>query len=213
MEKEFWIKKWQENNIGFHEITVNPLLEKHFHKLSLNKGSRIFLPLCGKTRDIAWLLAKGHRIVGVELVETAIIQLFSELGIKPQTYKTGKLTLYTADDIDIFVGDIFELSNENLGPVDAVYDRAALVALSDNVRNKYCTHIQNITVSAPQLIICYEYDQSLTTKPPFSIPEQELSQYYSNSYDLNLLERNFLPNGFNGKFPAKECAWFLQKKS
>lgn len=84
MEASFWHRKWERGEINFHESEANPLLTTHFEKLDLAKGSRVFLPLCGKTRDIAWLLARGYRIAGAELSGQAIDALFQELGLKPE---------------------------------------------------------------------------------------------------------------------------------
>ncbi|MGZ8252407.1 MAG: thiopurine S-methyltransferase, partial [Methylophilaceae bacterium] len=71
MEASFWHNKWQRGEIAFHQSDANPLLVAHFEALNLPKGSRVFLPLCGKTLDIAWLLAGGYRVVGAELSEIA----------------------------------------------------------------------------------------------------------------------------------------------
>ena len=129
MDANFWLQKWTKNQIAFHRSEANPALVKYFDSLSLVKNSRIFLPLCGKTLDIAWLLAQGYRVAGAELVEMAIEQLFAELGVEPKIAAVGEVKHYSATNIDIFVGDIFEVSGKMLGSIDAVYDRAALVAL------------------------------------------------------------------------------------
>ncbi len=42
-------RKWANDDIGFHEGAVNPLLVKHWPALSLVGGPCVFLPLCGKT--------------------------------------------------------------------------------------------------------------------------------------------------------------------
>lgn len=83
MDSSFWLNRWENNQIAFHIAEANPLLVEHFKALSLMQGSRVFIPLCGKTLDIAWLLANGCQVVGIELSELAIDQLFSELGIEP----------------------------------------------------------------------------------------------------------------------------------
>ncbi len=83
MEAGFWHKKWVEGDIGFHEQQGNPSLREHFGKLQMAAGARVFLPLCGKTRDIAWLLDEGYRVTGAELSELAIKALFEELGLVP----------------------------------------------------------------------------------------------------------------------------------
>ena len=109
MDADFWLQQWQNNDIGFHADEVNPMLADYFQALGLAEGCRVFLPLCGKTLDIAWLLAKGYRVVGAELSQQAIEQLFSELGVVPAVLKVTGFKHYHAKNIDIFVGDIFEL--------------------------------------------------------------------------------------------------------
>lgn len=209
MEASFWHRKWETGDIGFHKSEANPLLTKHFGQLNLAKGSRIFLPLCGKTRDIAWLLACGYRVVGAELSELAINELFCDLELEPKISRVGQLTLYCAKNIDIFVGDIFDVSAETLEPIDAIYDRAALVALPENTRNQYTSHLMKITSMAPQLLICYEYNQQLMGGPPFSVSKEEVKHHYAADYQLKLLESRDVIGGFRGKVAAVETVWLL----
>jgi thiopurine S-methyltransferase len=210
MDGSFWHSKWERNDIGFHESQANPLLVKHFEALSLAKGSRVFLPLCGKTLDIHWMLAAGFRVAGAELSSIAIDQLFADLGMTPTIERFGELQRYSARDIDIFVGDIFQLSGDILGTVDAIYDRAALVALPAFVRDRYSAHLMEITSAAPQLLICYQYDQNLLDGPPFSISDAEVYQHYGNTYFLTPLARVEVPGGIKGKLPASEQVWLLK---
>ncbi len=209
MQHDFWRQKWQKNEIGFHLTEVNPLLVKHFDALKLKQDARVFLPLCGKTLDIAWLLAQGFRVVGAELSEIAIEDLFKNLNLTPTITKIGKLTQYSAANIDMFVGDIFKLTPVMLGIVDAIYDRAALVALPEEIRKTYTAHLTAITQNAPQLLICFEYDQSIHAGPPFSITENEVKQHYQKLYAIQLLESQTMMDGLKGKFPATEMVWRL----
>lgn len=211
MEKQFWHQKWASDNIAFHRSEANPLLVKYLEKLSLDKGNRLFVPLCGKTLDIAWLLGQGYRVAGAELSELAIEQLFAELGVTPKISQRGALKHYSEAGIDIFVGDIFELSSDILGSVDAIYDRAALVALPEGMRDRYTAHLMEITAQAPQLIICYEYDQSIMAGPPFSISHEKVEQYYGDRYGLNLLENSAVVGGLKGNAVATENVWLLRK--
>jgi thiopurine S-methyltransferase len=209
MEASFWEQKWSENDIGFHESQVNPLLVEHFSQLDLVKGQRVFLPLCGKTLDIGWLLSKGFKVVGAELSELAIQQLFAQLEIKPKIIYLQYCRHYSANNIDIFVGDIFNLSSELLGPIDAIYDRAALVALPLALRERYSAHLISLSRTAPQLLICYEYDQNLMAGPPFSISDAEIMQHYSQSYAVNCISSQNYAGGLKGKCPAIEKVWLL----
>lgn len=212
MDASFWHERWTKNETAFHEKEANPLLIQHFDKLALPQGSRVFIPLCGKTRDMAWLLSNGYSVAGAELSELAIGQLFAELGVKPEIAAAGKLKHYHAQDIDIFAGNIFDLSRELLGPVDAVYDRAALVALPLEMRTKYTAHLRALTNQAPQLLVCYEYDQKALQGPPFSISAEELKQHYQNSYHLTPLTTRDVPGGLKGLNTAKEHVWLLRKE-
>jgi thiopurine S-methyltransferase len=209
MDSEFWLNKWQVKEIGFHQAEANPLLVKYFEALHLNAGSRVFLPLCGKTLDIAWLLGKGYRVAGAELSEIAVAELFAELGVEPAITEIGGLKHYAANSIDIFVGDIFTLSANVLGPIDAIYDRAALVALPEDMRHRYTNHLKKITNTAPQLLICFEYDQAAMAGPPFCIDAQEVQQHYRDAYDVSCVAKVDVAGGLKGICPADECVWLL----
>lgn len=210
MDAGFWHRKWETNDIGFHTSGANPHLVGYFRELSLEPGGRVFLPLCGKTLDIAWLLASGYRVAGAELSRVAIGQLFAGLGVEPEISEAGELSRYSAEGIDIFAGDIFRLSARALGPVDAVYDRAALVALPAEMRGRYAAHLVEITAGAPQLLVCYEYDQALAAGPPFSVHNEEVGRHYRGSYDLTLLASVDVPGGLKGKCAARENIWLLK---
>lgn len=210
MEESFWVNKWQTGEIAFHEGSPNRFLASYFDTLRLPKGSRVFLPLCGKTRDIAWLLASGYRVAGAELVGTAIDQLFAELGIQPTITRQGEITHYSAKHIDIYVGDIFKLGANELGPVDALYDRAALVALPKATRARYTKHLRALTHTAPQLLITYEYDQTRMDGPPFSVSSTEVAQHYGERYEIKLLTSAEVPGGMKGRCPSTESVWRLR---
>jgi thiopurine S-methyltransferase len=213
MDANFWHHRWKTNDIPFHEKDTNPILVKYFKELSLNKGSRIFIPLCGKTLDIGWLLSNEYRVAGAELSQLAIEQLFTQLKMEPKISKVGELKHYNAKNIDIFVGDIFNLTKETLGAVDAIYDRAALVALPKDMRGRYTAHLMEITNKAPQLISSFEYDQSVMEGPPFSVSNEEVKTHYKNHYALTHLASTDIPGGLKGKCPAKENVWLLRPMS
>jgi thiopurine S-methyltransferase len=211
MDAQFWHDRWASNEIGFHRSEANPLLVKYFNELALDKGSRVLVPLCGKTLDIPWLLSNGYRVAGAELSAMAIEQLFAQLNIHPRITRHGELDHYQADSIDIFVGDVFKVTKKVLGPVDAIYDRAALVALPPDMRSLYAVHLPAITDHAPQLLISYEYDQRLAEGPPFSVSKEEIHRQYEGRYKVRLLTSLDVPGGLKGKCAATEHVWLLRK--
>ncbi len=209
MDRQFWHDRWRENRIGFHEGRANELMTRHIATVCPTPGARIFVPLCGKSRDIGWLLSRGYHVVGVELSGTAIDQLFDELGVTPEIIDLGAFKSYRAEGIEIFVGDIFDLDAARLGPVDASYDRAALVALPNGMRQRYAIHLAEITCNAPILQINFEYDQTLMDGPPFSIPAEMLQALHGARYTIAQLEARPVEGNLKGIVLATEAAWHL----
>lgn len=209
MEADFWHTRWENMQIGFHEGDVNRMLAAHIGALGLKPGARFFLPLCGKTRDIAWLLAQGYRVAGAELSNIAVRQLFEELGTVPEITDHGTLRAYAAPGVTVFAGDIFALTPDLLGSVDAIYDRAALVALPPDMRTRYTAHIVALTATAPQLLITFEYDPAIMAGPPFCVTFDELSRHYATQYRITTLANLDVPGGLKGVCPAREMALHL----
>lgn len=210
MDANFWHERWEKNEIGFHQSEANALMAGHFAALSLARGARVFVPLCGKTRDIAWLFAQGYRVTGAELSRTAVEQLFADLGVDPDISSRGNLLRFGAANVEVFVGDIFDLTADELGDVDAVYDRAALVALPVGLRERYAAHVAEITKGAPQLLISFEYDQTAMDGPPFSIDAAEVMRVHGGRYTPEELAAAPVAGGLKGKTPAREIVWLLR---
>ncbi len=209
MDAQFWHQRWESNRIGFHETGVSRALADHLGALSLPASARIFLPLCGKTESIGWLLSSGYRVVGAELSELAVKQLFEELGIAANLMVSGSLEQYSADGLEIFVGDIFDLAADTLGRVDAVFDRAALIALPEAMRGSYAAHVTAITRRAPQLLVSLEYDQSLMQGPPFSVTGDEIGRHYRGDYHIAKLADGALDGGVRELQSVRETVWHL----
>lgn len=165
-----WIERWQEGRIGWHEEAGNKSLGKHWNA----SGKRVLVPLCGKSRDLIWLEQQGNEVVGVELSDIAVKAFFAENEIAYSVIE-GELTAYVADDrrITIYCGDYFNLSR---GPFSGLYDRAALVAISPDRREDYVRHTRSLlSDDADTLIVAVEYDQSIASGPPFSIPAESMN--------------------------------------
>ena len=68
VDAKHWHQRWENNEIGFHEGDVNRYLDQYFTNLNLQQGDTVFVPLCGKTHDIHYLLAQGMCVVGAEFL-------------------------------------------------------------------------------------------------------------------------------------------------
>lgn len=207
MEHDFWHNKWESNQIGFHNDAINPLLTRHVNLLKTRPEARVFVPLCGKSLDMAWLRDNKLQVVGAELSEIAVVQFFEELGEQPSVTLLDNHKLYSIPGIDIYQGDFFTL--DTIGPVDSVYDRAAFVAMPSEMREQYAEQVARLSNQAPQLLITLAYDQSLVQGPPFSIDESEVNNRYSNTFTVSLIDTDGMAMALKGKYPVTESAWHL----
>ena len=221
MNSKFWQQRWQEGRIGFHKSDVNPELIKHFSTLALPIGSRVLVPLCGKSVDMVWLAHAGYDVVGIELVESAVQAFFIEQNITPTitefTSAADGSTLkryqgqLAGQTISLWVADIFVLSPTAIGGIAAVYDRAALIALPADVRPDYSKQIYKLSNNAPQLLITLNYDQSKKDGPPFSISLEQLKQYYDANYEIIELESQSSTLNSAAELSVTEHVWLLSK--
>lgn len=176
MEPQFWRDRWAEQKIGFHEGQPNTFLAQHVERLG---GTRVLVPLCGKSEDLAFLAGQGRAVVGIELVEDAVAAFFAEHGVTPEIERRGSLAIYTAGAIQIIAGDLFAVTRADVGAIDALYDRAALIALPAELRPRYVAHLRALAGAAvPVLLVTIEYPQELVPGPPFSVDEAEVRSHY-----------------------------------
>ncbi|HVK77430.1 MAG TPA: thiopurine S-methyltransferase [Kofleriaceae bacterium] len=186
MDPGFWLDRWREGRIGFHEGRPNTFLERHAGRLA--GARRVLVPLCGKAEDLAYLAGRGHEIVGVELVEDAVKAFFAEHGATPAVRGHGPFVEYRAGAITILAGDMFATTRALLGPIDAYYDRAAVIALPPPLRARYVPHLRGLLdAGAPGLVITLEYEQARMDGPPFAVHEDELRALYAGA-QVELIE-------------------------
>jgi len=191
MEKSFWIKNWEENNIGFHNSEYNELLLKHFPCFSLEGNCHIFVPLCGKTQDLIWLAMQGQKVTGVEVSPLAVAGFFEENNFSFDKTEDGAFNRYSSKTppIEILEGDFFEVNNQVLGKVNFLYDRASIVALPPELRKKYTEVITDILSPGDQmLLVAMEYDSPEVLGPPFPVTERDIRSYYENNFSIEVLE-------------------------
>jgi thiopurine S-methyltransferase len=191
MEPEFWHERWQQNQIGFHLSEVNPQLLRHHAALGpADAHSRVLVPLCGKTLDLAWLAQAGHDVVGVELSSMAVEAFFAEQQLAPQRDTHGPFARYRVPGIELLCGDVFTLDRSLLGPVTALYDRAALVAFPPAMRQRYVQHVSSLLpTGARGLLVTFDYEPADLQGPPFSVDDALVHTLYEPNFELRLLER------------------------
>ncbi|MEC8981721.1 MAG: thiopurine S-methyltransferase, partial [SAR324 cluster bacterium] len=167
----------------------NTYLSRFSARLLHSAPENIFVPLCGKSLDLPWLANRTNKVVGVELVSKAVEEFYAENKISHSIQSAGKLQLFKNDSIDIFQGDFFDLTQEQTGLFEAIYDRGAIVALAQSERQKYAEHLLSFLAPGGRLLlISLEYKQDQMSGPPFSVPDAEIAMLFSQYGRLELLE-------------------------
>jgi len=190
MDSDFWHARWQANQIGFHQNEINAHLVRYWPSLGLEPDSRVFVPLCGKTLDMVWLRDLGHSVIGSELSPIAVAAFFAENQLTPERRQETDFTRWSCDRIEILCGDFFALDPAAIGPIDALYDRAALIALPRTQRARYAARVAALLeTSTPGLLVTLDYDQREMDGPPFAVSGEEISSLYRDSFTIEQLEQ------------------------
>jgi len=184
MEAGFWHQRWQDNLIGFHQADINPHLQSYWPHLGLTPDDQVFVPLCGKSRDMLWLSAR-HPVLGVELSPIAVAAFFSEAGLAPRRGEEQGFAVHEIERLRVLCGDFFDLQRHQLQAVRAVYDRAALIALPPDMRRRYVARLTELLQpEVVMLLVSLEYEQGEMNGPPFSVGEAELHELFAAAWAI-----------------------------
>lgn len=211
MEPEFWLERWQNNEIGFHQAEINLHLQEYWSRLRAPGGSVIFVPLCGRTRDMLWLRAEGYRVLGVELSPIAVRDFFAENHLDVEVTARPPFDRWEADGVTLLRGDFFDLTRADGSDIAAVYDRASLIALPQDMRAGYVAKLSAILPSsAEMLLVVMEYPQAEMPGPPFSVSEAEVRRLYEERYFVeHLYTKDILDE--NPRFRARGLTQLVEK--
>ena len=200
MRHSDWESRWSEGRVAFHQPDVSPLLARHAGRVFGDPGpARVLVPLCGKSLDMVFLAERGAEVVGVEYVERAVQEFFAERGLAPKV--VGDPPEFRSGPFTLLVDDIFEVGVDRTGPIDAVLDRAALIALDAATRPHYAAHLAALLgPGAGVLLITLDYDQRRMDGPPFAVSHDEVRRLFSADFTVEALEQG---DGMDENFRAR----------
>ena len=159
---------------------MNPLLEQFLPQVSTVPG-RTLVPLCGKSEDLAWLVSRGHDVVGVDISDIAARAFASEQKIPVTVVNEPPFTILSGERFAYHVGDFFNIKPGRIGRFNLIYDRAALIALPPETRPAYARQLKSLLASDGLiLLISLEYDPKRMAGPPFHVPETEVRSLFSD---------------------------------
>ena len=186
MEAEFWLQRWSDGSTPWHEGAPNAALRRHIDCLRLQPGDRVFVPLCGKSEDMWWLHERGLEVLGIDLSPIAGREFLSAHRLEFTESRGPRYSVLESPGFRLMAGDFFALEAADLDRVAAVYDRAALVALSPSMRQRYARRLAAL-VDAPMLLISMVYPEHEIDGPPFSVPEAEIRTLFGDRHRVRHL--------------------------
>jgi len=188
MDREFWLQRWESRRLGWHREDVNPHLADFWETMPVADGARVLVPLAGKSVDMKWLADRGHAVVGVEISDQACREFFADHDLEPGVDRAGSWIRYVAGGVELLCGDYFELEPELLGRVDAVFDRASLIALPPEMRPAYADKLAELAPGLPPaLLVTLEYPQTQMDGPPFAVWEGEVEHLLGERWAIERL--------------------------
>ena len=191
MQADFWLDRWRNALIGFHQAAVDKRLTAYWPRLRIPPDSRVFVPLCGKSLDLLWLRAQGHSVVGVEISPIAVEAFCLENGIPASRQMLADFDVYEAPGLTLFRGDFFKLTPALLGSVSAVYDRAALISWAPPLRAAYVKHMTALTTAGNQaLLTVVDFPEAQMNGPPFPLTPATVSALYAEHHSIEQLGRH-----------------------
>jgi thiopurine S-methyltransferase len=215
-DNHLWLKFWRDERTDFHQSAVNPLLNKFWSSLDLAPGSRVFVPLCGKSLDMIWLVQQGHEVIGVELSPVAVADFFRENGLQPVQRTMGAFTLWSAGKLIILCGDYFALTKADLGRFDTVYDRSALTALPENIRSQYVAQLRRLVPDTARVFLLTVEDAAEhATMLQAAGVDEEIKRLYSAGFEIDLayVESVFETDPESPELPASRAEYKVYRLS
>lgn len=195
MSVEDWEYRWGKNQTQFHMNKVHPMLQKYLDKLTKGKKNlRIFLPLCGKSKDLEWLASQGYEVIGCDCADKGCKEFFEENEIPYETSPIKGIdgTIYRATNdkkITLYKCDYFALNEKITGKFDCIWDRGSFVAISVKDRDKY----SKITTAmmkenSTYLLDCFLVDNDRFGGPPFNCTEKNVTSAFGSKWEVEKLE-------------------------
>lgn len=203
-----WLDRWREGRIGFHRDRPHPALVRHWPWLGVRPGTKVLVPLCGKSLDMRWLGQHDHPVLGIELAPEAVEQFVGEGIGEISRYRQDGFDICRQGNVELWCGDFFHFHIQQAAEIGAFYDRAALIALPAPTRQRYAFHLaQLLPPGAAGLLI------SLTRTlddggPPYTVSGDEVRELFEPNFRVTHLEDG-APQAGSG---FQESVWAMVRR-
>jgi thiopurine S-methyltransferase len=205
-----WLDRWREGRIGFHRHDTHPALVRHWPRLKIRAGTKVLVPLCGKSLDMRWLANRDHPVLGIELSREAIEQFVDEGTGEVSRYQQEPFSICRQGSVELWCGDFFHFHIDQAAEIGAFYDRAALIALPPATRQRYAFHLAQLIPPGMRglLISLSRAPGDESAGPPYHVPSDEVRELFEPNFQVTHLEDGE-PEAGSG---FRESVWALTRR-
>jgi thiopurine S-methyltransferase len=204
-----WLERWREGRIGFHRERPHESLRRHWPLLGVRSGTKVLVPMCGKSLDMRWLGQHDHPVLGIELASEAVEQFLAEGTGEVSRYRQDGFDVCRQGNVELWCGDFFHFHIQQAAEIGAFYDRAALIALPSATRQRYVFHLaQLIPPGARGLLISLTRAPGDEGGPPFAVHAAEVRELFAPNFRVTHLEDGE-PEADSG---FRESVWALVRR-
>lgn len=205
-----WLERWREGRIGFHRHATHPALVRHWPRLGVRTGTKVLVPLCGKSLDMRWLASHDHPVLGIELAEEAIEQFMAEGVGDVSRYRQEPFSICRQGSVELWCGDFFHFHIAQAAEIGAFYDRAALIALPPATRQRYTFHLAQLIPPGSRglLIALTRATGDEAAGPPYHVSAEEVRELFEPNFLVTHLEDGE-PEAESG---FRESVWALTRR-
>lgn len=170
MEKEFWDKRWMEQETGWDIGYVSTPLQEYFDELS-DKNIKILIPGAGNSYEAEYLHKQGFtNVYVIDISEHAIASFKKRCPDFPGEH--------------IITGDFFELNDK----FDLIVEQTFFCALLPEMRKAYC-HKMSELLSESGKLVGLLFDIPFDGGPPFGGNTKMYNALFGNSFSAVSIKR------------------------
>lgn len=186
MEKNYWDKRWKDQQTGWDVGSVSTPLKAYFDQLT-NKDLRILIPGCGNAYEAEYLWEQGfHQTFIVEISELAVESFLKRYPKFPKDH--------------IYTSDFFDLNIQ----FDLLIEQTFFCAIDPSRRNDYARHAAELLKPGGKLVGVL-FNRDFEGGPPFGGHLEEYVKTFSPYFELATCE-----TCYNSIAPRKDTELFIR---
>jgi len=186
IDKNFWEKRWENNETGWDAGTITAPLKAYFDQLK-DKNIKILIPGCGNAHEAEYLFEQGFK-------NTYIID------IAPQALESFSKRVPHFPKENLICDDFFNHQNQ----YDLIVEQTFFCALDPTLRDNYIKKMNELLKLNGKLVGLLFNIPLNTTHPPFGGNKEEYQKQFSPFFKFKHFE-----NCYNSIKPRENNELFV----